>query len=754
MNEGRDLSVFVTRLDGGVARMDLAVEGITCAACMIEIEGGLSALPAVTRARVNLTNRRVAVEWKDGEVDPARLIDRLSELGYRAHPFDPAQAEAEEAREARWLLTCLAVAGFAAMNIMLLSVSVWSGNVTDITPETRDFFHWLSALIAIPAVAYAGQPFFRSAMRALLHGSLNMDVPITLGVLLAVGMSVVETMNHAEHAYFDSAVMLLFFLLTGRFLDINMRRRTRAVAGNLAALKAETAVKFVTPAEISEVPVAAIRPGDLVLVRPGERIAVDGVVEEGRSEVDAALVTGESAHAAVEPGTPVYAGTVNISGTLRVRVAAAASGTLLDEVMRLLDHAVQARSRYVRLADRAAKLYAPVVHLTALLTFAGWMLAGAPWQTALVVAITVLIITCPCALALAVPTVQVVASGALFRRQVLLNAGDAIERFAAVDTVVFDKTGTLTAPEPAVANRDAIPPDVLVLAGRLALGSRHPMAAALARAAGARQPLAGAREEPGQGVCASLDGVEIRLGRPSFCGADAEAAALAAAEPDASLIAFSHGEARHVFALRQMLRPDAAAVVAEIAARGYAIEMLTGDRAAPAAQAAQALGIANWRAGLTPAEKIARIAELKAAGGTVMMVGDGLNDAPALAAADVSLSPVTAVHLAQAAADAVFLGERLAPVAATLAICGNARQLMRQNFLLAVVYNAIAVPVAIAGLVTPLIAALAMSGSSLLVTVNALRAGIGADGPRALDDQAADAPPVSRQPAREQPAES
>ncbi|ALK10638.1 heavy metal translocating P-type ATPase [Blastochloris viridis] len=722
MAEARDLSVFVTRLDGGVSRMDLAVEGITCAACMIEIEGGLSALPSVTRARVNLTNRRVAVEWKDGEVDPARLIDRLSELGYRAHPFDPAQAEAEEAREARWLLTCTAVAGFAAMNIMLLSVSVWSGNVTDITPETRDFFHWLSALIAIPAVAYAGQPFFRSAMRALLHGSLNMDVPITLGVLLAVGMSVVETLHHAEHAYFDSAVMLLFFLLTGRFLDINMRRRTRAVAGNLAALKAETAAKFVSASEIAEVPVAAIKPGDLVLVRPGDRIAVDGVVEDGRSKVDAALVTGETGHAAVGPGARVYAGTVNVSGTLRVRVAAAASGTLLDEVMRLLDHAVQARSQYVRLADRAARFYAPVVHLTALATLLGWLALGAPWQWSLTVAITVLIITCPCALALAIPAVQVVAAGALFRHQVLLNAGDAIERFAEVDTVVFDKTGTLTTPEPAVANLADIPGDVLQLAGRLALGSRHPMAAALARATAARQPVEGAREEPGQGVGATLDGVEVRLGRPAFCGAEADAAVVAACDPDASLIAFSRGTERWVFALRQTLRRDAAAVVGEISARGYRVEILSGDRAAAVARAAAELGVKDWRAGLTPAAKIARISELKAAGRNVLMVGDGLNDAPALAAADVSLSPVTAVHLAQAAADAVFLGERLAPVAATLAICGNARQLMRQNLALAIVYNAVAVPVAIAGLVTPLIAALAMSGSSLLVTVNALRA--------------------------------
>jgi Cu2+-exporting ATPase len=534
-------------------------------------------------------------------------------------------------------------------------------------------------------------------------------------------MSVVETLNHAEHAYFDSAMMLLAFLLVGRVLDQNVRRRTRAVAGNLAALKAETAVKFVSADEISEVPVAAIAPGDRVLVRPGERIAVDGVIIEGRSEVDQSLVTGETAPAAVAKGQMVYAGTMNLSGTLQVRVSAA-EGTLLDEVTRLIDNAVAARSRYVRLADRAARLYAPVVHLTALTTVTGWLAAGASVHDAIITAIAVLIITCPCALGLAVPAVQVVAAGALFRARVLLNGGDVIERLAAADTVVFDKTGTLTLPEPEVVNAAEIPPDMLALAGRLALSSRHPLAIAVARAAAVRAPLAGVVEEPGQGVHGSLDGVELRLGRPSFCGADGASAALAAADPQASAIAFACGDRRFVFAVRQRLREDAAAAVAALRHNGLALEILSGDRADAVAPVAQALGIADWRAGVTPAEKIAHIADLQAAGRRVLMVGDGLNDAPALAAASVSLSPVTAVHLTQAAADAVFLGDRLQPVIDALAIARKAKRVMAENLWLAVIYNLIAVPIAIAGLATPLVAALAMSGSSVLVTANALRA--------------------------------
>src|SRR6476646_6777622 len=264
MQAMRDFSHYVKDIGSGLNHIELAVEGVNCAGCMSKIERGLSAIPNVTLARVNLTDRRVALEWKRGALDPGSFIDRLAELGYKAYPFETAGAEAAESEQSRFLLRCLGVAAFAAMNVMMLSIPVWSGNVSDMIPEQRDFFHWLSALITLPAAAYAGQPFFRSAWRALRAKTTNMDVPISIGVILALGMSVVETINHAEPAYFDAAIMLLTFLLVGRVLDQNMRRRTRAVAGNLAALKAETAAECVGPAEISQVPVAAIHAGDIV----------------------------------------------------------------------------------------------------------------------------------------------------------------------------------------------------------------------------------------------------------------------------------------------------------------------------------------------------------------------------------------------------------------------------------------------------------------------------------------------------------
>lgn len=718
-----DYEALVTRGDDGARRFEAAIDGMTCAACIGEIEQGLADLPGLARARVNYTNRRLLLEWRDDGFDLPAAFERLRRMGYTLHPFELAESERAEIETSRWLLRCLAIAGFASMNIMLLSVGIWVGEGGgDIDPATRDLFHGVSALIALPAAAFAGQPFFRSAFAALRSGRLNMDVPISLGVLLALAMSVYETLTHAPHAYFDSAAMLLTFLLLGRFLDHAMRRKTRAVAANLAALRAPLACRLGPDGAETLTPLAKIAPGDRVLARPGERLPVDGVVERGASALDESLITGETTRRAVAAGDQVYAGSMNYDGALVIRVAAANGATLLDDIERLLEKATTARSRYMRLADRVSRLYAPLVHVAALSTALFWLWRGASLHDALVTAICVLIITCPCALALAVPAVQVVASGALFRAGVLLNSADAIERLAEADMIVFDKTGTLTAPEPRVVNTGAFDARLLDLAAGLARASSHPLARAVAQERPAAAALA-AQETHGQGVCAMVDGVEARLGAPGFCGLAEEAARLGALESDVSLVAFRHGADHALFQVRQALRSDAAETVAALKARGYAIEILSGDRVEAVEKIARALGVAAWAGALKPADKVARLDALRAEGRKVLMVGDGLNDAPALAAAHVSISPIDATQITQAAADAVFLGERLAPVLATLDLARKAHGLMRQNLALSVIYNVFAVPLAMAGLLTPLIAAAAMSGSSILVTLNALRAG-------------------------------
>ncbi|MDB5594880.1 MAG: cadA [Hyphomicrobiales bacterium] len=713
-----DLSLYVRPAEDGTSRMDLAIDGVDCAACLDDIEGAMKACAGVVSARLNLTTHRLAVVWRQEDIDASSLIAALARAGYRAYPFEQSRVEADEQRRSLWLLKCLAVAGFAAMNIMLLSVAVWSGNVSDITPETRDFFHWLSALIALPAAAYAGQPFFRSAIAGLRAGKLNMDFPISLGICLALSMSVVETMLHGLEAYFDSAVMLLLFLLAGRYLDQTMRRRTRAAAGNLAALKGEIAHRLSDEGAVVAVPVAALMPGNRILVRPGDRVPADGRVLSGTSEVDTSIVTGETMRSKVTAGARVYAGTINFDGALTVEVTAAGEGTLLDDVARLIEKAGAARSRYMRLADRAARVYAPVVHAAAASTLVFWLIAGASVHDSIIIAISVLIITCPCALALAVPAVQVVASGHLFRAGVYLNAPDALERLAEIDTVVFDKTGTLTLPEPHVSNAGTLPPDLLAAGARLAASSRHPLAMAVARTAPDLMPYDDAEEVPGAGVRAMVDGVEMRLGSATFCASDDCTQPSAS---DVSLIHLRHGSRRARIEIRQSLRPDARQTLDRLRAMGFDLHILSGDRPEAVLPLASILGVSDARGGLDPAGKIAAIEALRAQGRKVLMVGDGLNDAPALAAAHASLSPITAVDLAQAQADAAFLGERLAPVAQSLDVARQARALMRQNLGIAIVYNLFAVPLAVAGLVTPLIAAAAMSGSSIIVTVNALR---------------------------------
>jgi Cu2+-exporting ATPase len=404
-----------------------------------------------------------------------------------------------------------------------------------------------------------------------------------------------------------------------------------------------------------------------------------------------------------------------------LRVTAAGENTLLDDIDRLLRKAVGSRSRYVQLADRAARLYAPMVHTTAALTFAGWMLAGASLHMAALTAICVLIITCPCALALAVPAVQVVAAGKLFRSGIFLNSGDAIERLAEIDTVVFDKTGTLTLPDLQLVNAASVDPVLLQQAAALALSSRHPLAAAVARCAGAHDSILETFEEPGRGVRATVGGVELQLGSLEFCGIADVPAAREGEALGASMIGFRAGDRHAVFLINQALRPEAAQVVRALSRSGLHLHALSGDRPSAIRPIAESMPFETWQGGLKPGDKVAILDALKQKGHRVLMVGDGINDAPALAAAHVSISPISAAELSQAQADAVFVGETLTPVLDAITTAREARALMTQNLWLAVIYNAVAVPVAIAGLATPLIAALAMSGSSIAVTLNALR---------------------------------
>jgi Cu2+-exporting ATPase len=721
--ECESLALWIRDGNDGLKRLELVVPDMSCASCLSTIERELGSLPGVHSARVNLTGKRVAVTWRGCDFDPVAVPLALQRIGYVSHPFDPAQTGlASDDAESAMLLRATAVAGFAAANIMLLSVSIWSGA----DEATRDLFHWISALIGLPAVVYAGRPFFRSAARVLAAGRVNMDVPISLGVILTSFMSLYETLQHGEHAYFDAAITLLFFLLAGRLLDQLMRTRARSAVAGLASLAARGATTVGPAGERACVPVHSLRSGMKIETAAGERFAADGIVVEGRSEIDRSLITGEAALSAIGPGTRVESGTLNVSGPVQVEVAAAGDDSYLAEVMRLMEAAEQAKSRYVRLADRMARFYAPAVHGLAAATLAGWLIAtGGQWHSALMAAVAVLIITCPCALGLAVPAVQVVASGALFRRGVMVKDGTALERLAEIDTAVFDKTGTLTRGELKLRAAGSTQHRGLAIAAGLARSSRHPLSKAIAAAAdhqGIKPELVSdIAEHPGLGLEGRWNRKPVRLGRPGWCGApEAESAGTGA------VIALSiAGERPSLLTFDDELRPGAVEAITVLKRAGVEVELLSGDSAAAVETLSRQAGIDRWRARTTPEEKLSHLQALAAAGRKVLMVGDGLNDAPALAAGHASIAPSTAADAGRMAADFVFTGVSLEAASDAHRIAVRASRIARQNIALAIGYNVLAVPIAMSGFASPLVAAVAMSTSSILVVANALRAGPG-----------------------------
>lgn len=700
----------------GVCTLSIRVDGVHCAHCIQKIESSLMQHPAMQAARINFSTGRLALTWRGAAALANQFVRMVSELGYRVTPQGPAGDAQTSDKTARHLLLCLGVAGFAMANIMLLSIGLWSSDATTMGAGTRALLHWISGAIALPAIAFAGRPFFTSAFNALRHGRTNMDVPISLAFILTSVMSVYEAATHGAHVYFDSAVMLMFFLLVGRYLDYRARHAARRAASDLL----QTLTGFATvlvDGVATRLPIRDIRPGMQVLVAVGEIFPVDGTIINGMTQVDTSLVTGETLPRPAGSGDVVYAGTLNVQAPVTVSAAKVAENTLLSDIVRLMEKAEQAQASYVRLADRVARAYTPVVHVLALLAFfLWWGVWGAMWQDALLISVTVLIITCPCALALAVPVVQVLAVSLLMRRGVLVKTGDALERLAKVDTVLCDKTGTLTRGQPTLIG--TYDPLVLQQAASLAAQSAHPLARAIVAANTAPLlPVLEAEDITGQGVSGYVCDVRIRLGNAAFCdvqdvqGNDGYSSSwLKVGDTAPVCLRFT-----------DVVRDDAGQVIADLQRAGLSVTLLSGDRQSVADAVARQVGIHTVLAAQNPVDKYAVLQGLKAQGRCVLMVGDGLNDAPVLTGADVSMAPGTAIDMAQNAADIVFMGEKLAPVTLTLRVARLAQHLVRQNFALAMLYNLIAVPLAFAGYVTPLVAALAMSGSSLVVIANAFR---------------------------------
>ena len=688
------------------ANLRFSVPGVHCAACIAKIEQGLRTVPGIRDARVNLSLKRLSVEADEG-VGEAQIKEHLAGLGFEANPLDQEALGAEADPAGRALLLRLAVAGFAMMNVMLLSVAVWSGAAD----ATRDLFHLISATIAVPVVAFSGQPFFKSAWSALRHRRLNMDVPISLAIVLAVGMSIFEARQSGAHAYFDAALSLTFFLLIGKFLEHKTRGAARSAARELSALEVHRASVMVNGQAESRA-VSDLAVGDHVLVASGMRVPVDGDLITPTAQMDRSFLTGESEEVSVRAGAALQAGEVNLGAPLILCATAVGEDTTLRRVAAMVELAETGRNKYTSLAARAAQIYAPAVHLLAFLAFLGWLAVSHDVRLSLNIAVAVLIITCPCALGLAVPAVSTGAIGRLFSKGLLVRHATALERLAEVDLAVFDKTGTLTRPGFDVAGSGLSAVEQAILLG-LAQASDHPVSKAITETLGPQMkpaPLTGIEEIKGAGVQASFGGEPVQLGRADWLGADFTGTGLRVGDTEARKIETT-----------ETLRDGAKTAVTALQNAGVPVHILTGDRRDAAVDIARQLGVLDIQAGVRAEEKVKRLQELESRGYKVLMVGDGLNDTAALASAHASMAPSSALDASRNAADIVILRQDLANIPLALAVARSSVKLSRQNFVIAAGYNLIAIPIALAGLATPLLAALAMSASSLTVLANAMR---------------------------------
>jgi len=720
---------FVRHEGESVREASLILEGIVCAACVWLNEQHLARLPGVLSVAINYTTHRARVRWDESQIHLSGILQAVSEIGYLAHPYDPNRAQEILERERRQMLRRLAVAGAFGMQVMILAVALYAGAFTGIEAEFRSLFHWLSLALTLPVLGYSGAPFFRSAWRDLKQKRAGMDVPVSLGLTLAFSGSIWATISGHGEVYFDSVVMFVLFLLTGRYFELAGRKRAAEVSEALVHMLPATATRLVDGRE-EVVPVSELTIGDTVLVRPGEAVPADGVVIEGRSSVDESLLTGESLPLAKAAGAPLTGGTINIESALTLRVDRTGEDTVLSSILRLLDRAQTEKPAIAAAADRAAAWFV----LRVLLLAAGVALFWAWYDSArwLPITIAVLVVTCPCALSLATPTAITAATGRLMRRGLVTTRGHALETLARATVFVFDKTGTLTRGRLALhaahtlAGTDAA--TCLQLAGALESRSEHPIARAVRGAAGSALPAAiDVVNTPGAGITGSIDGHRYALGHSAFV---AEATGMAV--PEAARAQYESGGRTLVwladdrqllaaFEIGDELRAGARDLINTLQCAGKRTLLLTGDHAAVAQRVAAATGITEVEANLRPQDKLARVQALIGTGEVVAMVGDGVNDAAALAAAHVSIAMGSGTQIAAASADMLLLSEELAHLGEGVAVANKTMAVIRQNMAWAVGYNFLALPFAAAGLIAPWMAALGMSASSLLVVANALR---------------------------------
>lgn len=721
---------FVSPVGEHEREANLVLEGLTCAACVWLNEQHVARVPGVTAININYTTRRARVRWDERAARLSQILDAITAIGYRAHPYDVAKAETLARGERQAALWRLFVAGFGMMQVMMYAVPVYLAN-GDMTFDIEQLMRWSSLLLTLPVVLYSAAPFFQRAWRDIGLRRVGMDVPVALGVGAAFAASLWATLSGQGEVYFDSVTMFVFLLLGGRYLE--MMARQKAARGIEAINRAQPALAFrldhfpaLTGAHVA---VAELAVGDLLLVSPGERVPADGVIVDGTSSVDESLLSGESRPLPKRLGASLTGGSMNISSPLVMRVVAVGATTRLAAIQRLMAQAASERPQLVEMADKVAGRFVAALLIMAIATAALWWWLDP--TRALWVFVAVLVVSCPCALSLATPAALTVATGTLARRGLLLTRGHAVEALASATHFVFDKTGTLTEGQPRILDtwsRDDDTATALQLAATLEQGSEHPLAAAFRVAASPDLQLAltDRQAQTGAGVCATLAGHPVRLGSIAYTQALHQQALpdqvthWQAAGDIVVMLADTEGW-RAAFRLGDRLRPGAQAMVGELMRRNIAVSIFSGDDVAVVRRLAAALGITDARGNMLPEDKHAALQALQADGAIVAMTGDGVNDAPVLAQAQLSIAMGGGTDLARSQADVVLLGNDLQALAEGVLIAQRAMRIVRQNLWWAFAYNITAIPLAMAGLITPWLAGIGMSASSLFVVLNALR---------------------------------
>lgn len=713
IDEVIDISEFVIDENDGIKSISLMVQGMHCAACIWLIETILNKQKDVVGARINLSKKTLNLRWRGEANEANKLIKIIQQIGYKLLPFDQKIIDSAEKKYNDGILRAMAVAGFGMGNVMLFSLSLWFADAEDMGRQTRNFFHLFSSLIALPVIVYSARPFFVSAYRSLKQGYPNMDLAISIAIFLACVVSLFEAFRSANHVYFDSAVMLTFFLLIGRYLDLKARKKAFAVATEFTLLSASFG-RVEEDQKIKILPSNQLVEGMILVVASGEKIAADGVVIDGTSEVDTSLITGETLPKKIAKNSEVFAGTINLAQPIKVKIAKSPKNSLLSEIIRLSESAENSKNHYIRIADKLSKFYTPAVHLLALITFIFWL--GSGWENALMNATAVLIITCPCALALAVPIVQTIAISNFIKKGILVKSGEALEKLSKIKIIVFDKTGSLTIGKPRLVDikfvggtKDLIHQQ----AASLSQKSKHPLSQAILESYAGDLLDLDSKENQGFGIESEFAGQKIKIGRREFCEVGQDF------DRDQNLLScyFKSGEIEAVFLFADELKSDAKQLISKLKSENKKIILLSGDTKNAVESIAKELGIDEFYFEQTPVSKVKILKNLE----NFVMIGDGLNDAPALALSNVSISFSRAVDISQNIADIIIQGEKLQPISELINSSKKSISLMKQNLIIALIYNLIAVPFAIAGHVVPLIAAIAMSSSSILVLFNSLR---------------------------------